>query len=63
MPILRSAAVPAWVVAIVAVQRTECGLGSCDDNWAVAVAVADVVGVGVAACDGNCDYCEYDCCY
>ena len=35
------------------------------DYWAVAVAaVAAVVLVGkVAACDGDCDYCEYDCRY
>ena len=30
---------------------------------AVTVVVSDMVVGDVAACDGDCDYCEYDCCY
>ncbi len=65
LPILRSVIVHAWVVGIVAVRRTEYGVGTCDDSCAVAVtaAVADMLGGGVTACDGNCDCGEYDCCY
>ena len=31
--------------------------------WAVTVVVANMVVCDVAACYGDCDYCEYDCCY
>ena len=64
------AAVPAWAVAAVVVAarvavRIGCVSRTRDDNCAVAVtvAVAWVVVGEIAACEGDCDYCKYDCRY
>ena len=62
------AAVPAWVVAggaMMAVGAVPVYRRTCDDNCAVAVTVvvADVLVGKVAACNGDADYCQYDCRY
>jgi hypothetical protein len=52
-------AVAMMAVVMTPVDRT------CDDYCTVpmAVVVADFVVGEIAACNGDCDYCEYDCDY
>ncbi len=67
MCVLEPAAVSAWIVAAVVVSaRVAVRVGRVSwtgyDNCSVAVTAGAWVVVGeVAACDGDADYCEYDC--